>query len=289
MTFDWNSTAALELVQACFTPSIPAEDTCVFYTSLNKEKAIQFAAQFDKRTIYDMYDLQWFDTSLYPAKYWYKNDRMRGVFVATSRVYAMSCSGAATLVIPRDETPCQESIWWMHEYDAIMKRVSRITELSRVSFVGKADSIWRWSIGLIGKVVEDGAQVGRWQASAESKSLIHEYDALRKCVVKITELSQASFVEQADCIMRWSIGSIGKRAVDGEQVGVREASADSAERKGHGKRGWKRMLDKEVQQPMRKADDNGLLGKTLEKLKFIETFGPASEEWALPCSSSCEL
>lgn len=230
-TFDWTSPAALELAQDCLLSSTPPKDTCVFYTSGERDNAIRFATQFDKRTIYDVYPPRRFDKSLYPASQWHRNGHLRSVFRVTSRAYAISCSGAATLVTPKDEKPCLNSIWWTDEYDAIKNRVSKITELSQASLVGKADGVWRWLIGSIGKLAVDGALVSGWEASVES-----------------------------------------------------------AERKGHDKSGWNRMLDQGLQeialQAVGKADNISLLR---EKLAFIERFETLLEEWAVPSSSSCEL
>ncbi|KAK5080442.1 hypothetical protein LTR70_008874 [Exophiala xenobiotica] len=167
-TFDWTSPAALELAQDCLLSSTPPKDTCVFYTSGDRDNAIRFATQFDKRTIYDVYPPRHFDKSLYLASQWYGNGHLRSVFRVTSRAYAISCSGAAALVTPKDEKSCLSSIWWTDEYDAIKNRISKITELSQASLVGKVDGVWQWLIGSIGKMAVEGAQVSGWEASVES-------------------------------------------------------------------------------------------------------------------------
>lgn len=64
-----------------------------------------------------------------------------------------------------------------------------------------------------------------------------EYDAIKNRVSKVTEVSQANLVGEADGVWQWLIGSIGKIAFDGARVIAWQTSPDSAERPGLGKSG----------------------------------------------------
>lgn len=146
--FDWSSSnpVALALSQECLQSHIPSADACVFYTSHSRNNAIIFAAQQQKQTIYDVYPAHWFNTSVFPASKWVENGALRGVFRVTSRSYAISCSGTATVVIPSGEVPCRKSIWVTDELDVIRNHLSKITEVYRASLIVKIGGYWNWVI-----------------------------------------------------------------------------------------------------------------------------------------------
>lgn len=169
-SFAWTSSndAALSLAHDCLQSHIPQPDACVFYTSHSRDNAIVFAAQHKKKTIYDVYPAHWFNTTEYPADKWVENGVLRDVFRVTSRGYAISCSGAATLVIPETEEPCKTSIWVTDELDAIKSHVSKITELFRASLVGKAGGYWNW---VVSKLMLDGGEKDRSKSDEEDSKM----------------------------------------------------------------------------------------------------------------------
>lgn len=80
----------------------------------------------------------------------------------------MSCSGAATLVIPETEVPCRTSIWVTDELDVIKSRVSGITEVFRASLVEKVGGYWNW---VVSKLVFDGGEQGTLNRDVEDPKI----------------------------------------------------------------------------------------------------------------------
>jgi hypothetical protein len=108
--------------------------------------AIQYANETGRTTIYDVYPAEYFNPSISPCREWKASGHLRDLFRITSKAYAISCSGSATLVIPEDEEPCPTSIWVTDEYDAIRGGLSRIElPIWKVSWsLDRVQGIWSW-------------------------------------------------------------------------------------------------------------------------------------------------
>jgi hypothetical protein len=156
LDYSWRSdkpdSPALLLAQ-CLLHSAPEDSRCVFYTREAKTDAIRYAQKHNRTTIYDVYPPTYFNVSTYPASEWNRTGHLRDLFKVTSKAYAMSCSGTATLVIPEDVIPCPTSIWITDEYDAIKNKLTKIVlPIWKVSWAEKTRS---WIEGQL-EMVMDG-------------------------------------------------------------------------------------------------------------------------------------
>ncbi|ETN43104.1 uncharacterized protein HMPREF1541_02262 [Cyphellophora europaea CBS 101466] len=187
-TFDWSSPAALSLAQCLQSLRLPHPNpsTCLFYTAHSKVDAIRYALEFDRTTVYDVFQPQYFNRSAQPAKTWDALGHMRDLFKVTSKAYAMSCSGTANLVLPdgvKDDDVCRESIWVTDEYEVIRAGDSGVVlPIWRVTWRRDAGGVWKWFVDIlkaakveaVGKtfkkrsdVIANNAESHWWDAGAQ--------------------------------------------------------------------------------------------------------------------------
>lgn len=149
--FDWKSSTALDMARCLQSQRLPTPpfSTCIFYTASCKAQAVAYANATNRTTIYDVYEPEIFNRSIWPAKEWDALGHIRDLFRVTSKAYAMSCSGEAHLVLPdgvKDEEVCRESIWVTDEYEAIRAGDSGITlPIWRVTWREVEKGIWGWT------------------------------------------------------------------------------------------------------------------------------------------------
>jgi hypothetical protein len=170
--FSWKSdradSPALLLAQ-CLLHSAPEDSMCVFYTREAKTDAIRYAQKHNRTTIYDVYPPKYFNISAYPASEWNRTGHLRDLFRVTSKAYAMSCSGTATLVIPEDVIPCPTSIWITDEYDAIKNKLTKIVlPIWKVSWAERTRS---WIEGQL-EMVMDGVP---WPSKVKERDIAKRY------------------------------------------------------------------------------------------------------------------
>lgn len=151
--FDWRSLTALSLAQCMQqqrSPTPPFRNSCIFYTAHSKADAVLYGALTNKTTIYDVYSPHHFNVSLEPARTWKRQGHLRDLFKVTSKAYAISCSGDASLVLPegvKDDEVCRESIWVTDEYEAIRNGESGIVlPILRVTRRWVKPGVYSWFV-----------------------------------------------------------------------------------------------------------------------------------------------